>query len=239
MISIGIPNFNRTDFVIESFIQVINNENIDDIVIVDDCSSYEKFLELSKLINILDNSKIKLYRNDVNLKPLLNKYETVKKCKNDWVILLDSDNIINNDYIDLILKLEKEDNILYCPETLITINNNGKGWCYNEFNNIIIDKTNAKNYIDVLNFETLLNTGNYFFNRKKYEETIENNTKDTQLSIADAIYFSYLWLLSENKIIVVPELKYTHRIHNGSYYINNSIEYSNNTKIINSKIKEL
>lgn len=239
MISLAIPNFNRSDLVIEAFIQVINNDLINEIVIVDDCSIVNVFDKLTVLIADLNNDKISLYRNNMNLKPLMNKYETVKKCNNDWVILLDSDNIINNDYIEIISKLDKEDDIIYTPETLYKINNDGIGWTYKEFNDIIINKNNVKNYIDSSNFETCLNTGNYCFNRKKYIDIIVDNHNDIKLSINDAIYFSYLWLLSGNKIKVVPGLHYIHRIHNGSWYLNNYDGCTASTFELKRRIREL
>lgn len=239
MISLAIPNFNRSDLVIEAFIQVMNNDLINEIVIVDDCSSVGVFDKLTGLIADLNNNKISLYRNDVNLKPLLNKYETVKKCNNDWIILLDSDNIINNDYIETVSRLDKEDDTIYTPETLNKINNGGVGWTYKEFNNIIISKNNVKNYIDNSNFETCLNTGNYHFNRKKYMTVIVNNYNDVKLSVNDAIYFSYLWLLSGNKIKIVSDLHYIHRIHEGSWYLNNYDGCTASTIDIKRKIREL
>lgn len=239
MISLAIPNFNRSDLVIEAFIQVMNNDLINEIVIVDDCSSVGVFDKLTGLVAGLNNNKISLYRNDVNLKPLLNKYETVKKCNNGWIILLDSDNIINNDYIEIVSKLDKEDDTIYTPETLNKINNGGIGWIYKEFNDVIISKNNVKNYIDNSNFETCLNTGNYHFNRKKYMSIIVNNYNDVKLSVNDAIYFSYLWLLSGNKIKIVPGLQYIHRIHDGSWYLNNYDGCTASTVDIKRKIREL
>ena len=239
MISLAIPNFNRSGLVIEAFIKVINNNLINEIIIVDDCSSIEVFDKLVVFIADLNNNKIKLYRNDVNLKPFMNKYETVKKCNNNWVVLLDSDNIINNDYIKIISKLNKEDDIIYTPETLYKTNNGGVGWTYKEFNNMFINKNNIKSYINSSNFETCLNTGNYYFNRKKYINVINNNYNDVKLSVNDALYFSYLWLLSGNKIKVVPDLYYIHRIHEGSWYLNNYDGCIASTSDIKRKIKEL
>lgn len=241
MISLAIPNFNRSDFVIESFIQVINNTMIDEIIIVDDCSSIDVFDKLSMLVADLNNSKVKLYRNDVNLKPFMNKYETVKKCSNDWVILLDSDNVIDNSYIEVVLKLDIEEDTIYNPEILYKLNKEDVGWTYKEYNNLIINRNNAKQYIDVGNFETCLNTGNYYFNRKKYIHVVEHNHNhnDIKTSVNDALYFSYLWLLSGNKIKVVPGLYYIHRVHDGSWYLNNYDGCTASTLELKRRIKEL
>jgi hypothetical protein len=232
MISVAITNFNRSDMVIESFINIINNIFIDEIVIVDDCSDIDIYNKLVTLITALNNDKVKLYRNEKNLKLFKNKYESVRRCTNEWVVVFDSDNILNNDYINIIEKIDKKEEIMYSPETLDSTSLN-----YKEFVNHIIDRHNIKNYIDNSNFQILLNTGNHCINRKKYMEAC--GCADDNLSLADSIYISYLWLSCDNKIEVIKGLHYYHRVHNGSWYINNTKNYINSIPEIIKKIKEL
>lgn len=238
MISLAITNFNRSDFVIESFIQVLNNDFISEIVIIDDYSDSAVYIKLYNLINDLNNDKVKVYRNDTNLGPFKNKYEVVKKCKNDWVILLDSDNIIDNNYIEIVESLDKEDDIMYSPEILYKKKNKENiGWYYAAFSNLIMDKNNIKNYMDISYFGTFLNTGNHFFNKDRYVHVIENNYNDLRLSINDAIYFSYLWLLSGNKMKVVPNLYYIHRPSRDSWWSTHSVKCMASTLEIFKRIK--
>jgi glycosyltransferase involved in cell wall biosynthesis len=44
------------------------------------------------LIKKLNTNKIKVFRNKTNQGAFRNKYETVSKCSNEWIYLLDSDN---------------------------------------------------------------------------------------------------------------------------------------------------
>jgi len=238
MISLAITNFNRSDSVIESFIQALNNDFISEIVIVDDHSKGILYINLWNLINKLDNDKIKLYRNDTNLRPFKNKYEAVRRCNNDWVILVDSDNIIDNSYIKIVKRLDKEDDIIYNPETLYRANKKSVGWCYKDFNKLIIDKNNVKKYMDLPYFEAFLNTGNYFVNRDKYLQIIKETQEDTKLSVNDAIYFSYLWLLNGNRIKVVPDLYYIHRATKDSWWVVNNRKCILSASEITKKIKE-
>jgi hypothetical protein len=236
-ISLAITTFNRTDLTIASFIHVMNNSLIDEIVIVDDHSDIDIFDELRNRLIGLSNSKIELYRNDVNLKPFLNKYEAVKKCHNDWLILLDSDNIIDNTYFDIIKNINAEDDMLYCPMILRRLGDNGE-WNFGEFNNLVINKENVGYCLSRYNeFETFLNAGNYLVNRKKYMDVIENNENDSALSVNDALYLSYLWLLSGNRMLVVSNLGYTHRIHKGSWYQNNYSACGKVTEEIKRKLR--
>jgi len=226
--------------VMEAFKKVLCNPLIDEIIILDDHSSPEIFCELWNLVNNLDNDKVKLYRNSKNLQPLLNKYELVKKCKNDWVIMLDSDNIIDDNYIKSVSKLDTENDVVYCPEVLYAAEDKTHvHWNYKEFNQVFIDKDNVKKYMNNGLFTTWMNTGNYFFNRKTYLNVIEDNEKDERLSVSDSFYFSYLWLLSGGRMKVVPDLYYIHRIHEGSYYLNHKKILPPLHNIIEQKIKAL
>lgn len=238
-LSLVIPTYNRTDFVMEAFAQVLYNPIIDEIVISDDFSDSELYVKLWNLIDSLQNEKVKLFRNDKNLGPLLNKYEAVKKCKNEWCAMVDSDNIINNDYLEKIYHpLIKEEDMLYCPERLMEVN--GKvNFSYNKFRDLIVDRNNVKKFIGDINFECWMNTGNYFFNKNAYLKNIESNQIDTRLSLTDSVYFSYLWLLSGNRMKVVPDMYYIHRIHKGSWWQNHSKECVRLTTEIVNKIKAI
>jgi glycosyltransferase involved in cell wall biosynthesis len=240
MISLAIPTYNRSDLTIESFKNVLNNNLISEIIILDDYSSVDEFNKLWNATFNLNsiNNKIIVYRNSSNLKPLVNKYEVVKKCNNDWVILLDSDNIIDNDYISVISKLNEEEDVLYSPETLFSLNKEIE-WNYSEYNNFFVTKQNAKDYISNGSFETMLNTGNFLVNREKYVEVYEQSCINEKLGVNDAAYFSYLWLASGNRIKVVPNLNYIHRIHKGSWYKNNQDSCALATDEIHKKIKLL
>ena len=236
MISLAITSFNRSDSVITAFIQIVDNASIDEIVIVDDHSDLVHYIKLWNLINNLGNDKVTLYRNDTNLKPYKNKYTAVSKCSNDWVILLDSDNIIDNEYIKIVTGLEKEDDILYVAETLYR-KNKKIGWCYKAFNKQIITKKNIRQMLNDASFEPLLNTGNHFFNRNKYIQVVKGIQEDPKLSINDAIYFSYLWLFN-NRMKVVSGLYYIHQASKNSWWVANSKKCILSASEIIKRIKE-
>jgi len=243
-ISLAITSFDRSDFVVRSFIQVLSNELIDEIVIVDDHSDTGIFIKLWNLINTLGNKKIKLHRNPANLKPLLNKYNAVKKCRNEWVILLDSDNVIDDNFVEVVNRLDKKNDIIYCPGMPRRLDGSAM-WNFKIFKHLILDKKTVKKHIDDPLFSTLLNTGNYFCNRKQYMDVIEDklhNYENTKLSANDAMYFSYLWILGGNKMKVVPDLSYVHYQHGegigGSWFANNYADCDFAGSEIMKKIKK-
>jgi len=236
MISLAITTYNRTDMVLESFLSVLENDYIDEIVIVDDFSETTNFDYLKIKLDELQNKKIKLFRNETNLKPLLNKLQAVKNCKNDWVILLDSDNKVTNSYVDIIKKLEKKENILYTPERLLHFNGDVI-ISFNKFKNTLINRDNIKNYLNESEIDTLLNVGNFFVNKNKYTQSFQNRNIELSLQTNDAFYFSYLWILSNGTINVVEDLSYFHRQHENSWYLNNRSECDGNTAEIINRLK--
>jgi glycosyltransferase involved in cell wall biosynthesis len=237
MISLAITTYNRSN--VDSFIRVLNNDLISEVVIVDDCS--DRLLDnLRSAIASVNNGKIKLFQNKENLGPMLNKREAINQCENDWVILLDSDNIIDNDYIKIVGKLTKEEDIFYSPEILYANADRLKiRWDYKEYINLLIDKKNVKRYLDEKHFTTLLNTGNCFINKTRYLDVMSQYAMNSVLSVNDALYFSYLWLLRGNRIKVLPDLSYVHNVNNDSWYINNYKKCECVTSEIINKIKQL
>jgi hypothetical protein len=232
-ISLAIPTFNRIDYTCQAFSEVL--DIVDEVIIVDDCSEIGIFNELR---NRLNSEKVHLYRNDVNLKPFRNKYNVVKKCKNEWVILLDSDNIIDQNYITTIMKESLNQRVMYCPEKLYTINNDAILYDYSKYSGQVINKTKAKQYIDDFTFQVCINTGNFFFNRDTYIKVVDNNELNVELEIADAIYMYYLWMKGDNSIKIVSNLNYRHRTHPGSYWMSVSPAYMKNTDTIIKTVKE-
>jgi hypothetical protein len=236
MITLAITTYNRSDIVIDAFISVLNNDFINEIVIVDDSSQESFFEELNTKINQLENKKIKIYKNEYNLKPFLNKLEAIKKSTNDWIILLDSDNKITDEYIQIIKNLERDKDILYLPEILLNFDNSIIS-DFHSLKDVVLNKKNIKEFLENNLITTILNVGNFFVNKNNYINTFENCNFDENLQTNDAIYFSFLWITNNLNIKIVDNLKYYHRQHNGSWYSNNKIECENNTTNIINKIK--
>jgi len=215
MISLCIPNYNRSKFVISSFRNVLHDERIDEIIISDDCSEEKIFNELSEELKKIGSEKIKLYRNTINKGAFLNKYESVKKASNEWVILLDSDNIIGVDFLDN-LPDERRKDTLYLPCHAVCESPNLD---YSEFSDLVIEIDVYKNLVNSNEpkKQCLLNTGNYFFNKDNYIKSVDNEKSIRNPYGVDVFYFIYLWfkLESSNKLKVVKDLKYYHTLHGG------------------------
>ena len=205
-ISICVPTWNRFDFTIKCFEQILNDERVQEVIICDDNStdgSYERLEEYYK-----GNDKVFIYQNKERLKVHGNKMRSIHHAYADWCILFDSDNIITKEYLDNIYSFEWDKNTLYQPSFAMP---------HFDYRGLVgvYDKKNTKDNIQRPLFECMLNTQNFFINREKYLKAWENKS---EINGADSIYFNYLWLKQGNKIEVVEGLQYEHVVHRGSFY---------------------
>lgn len=226
-ISLCITTFNRLDFTIESFAQVINDGRISEFIIVDDKSTDGSYNKLAQYFKY--HPKIKIYQNEENLGVYKNKKRAVELASNDWLILLDSDNIVSEEYIDTLFALpDWEENIAYCPDYA------KPALDYQHFAGIKITEENAGNYVDQRNGGSLFNTLNYFCNKDFFLKVFD----ETQNPIAaDSICINYGYLINGGAMYVVSNLQYFHRIHDGSYYVNNTKRSDVFHKQITDKIR--
>lgn len=194
---------------LEAFSDVVTDRRVSDIVISDDCSDekiYDEVIHATRHIK-----KIVHYRNKENVGMSRNKMMSVSKAKNEFCIVFDSDNKINSQYLAVIYSIKD-----WSPKTIYMPDFARPRFDYREFAGLTIDKSNIKKYIDHPLFDCLLNTCNYFVNKKRYLSTYEYNS---QMKASDTVYFNYLWLKSGGKFYIVPELQYYHRIHEKSGFL--------------------
>lgn len=240
-ISLAIPHYNNTDFIKETLNIGIIDDRINEIIICDDKSN--DIDKLENIINELNCSKIKLFKNDINLGCFKNKILSVSKCSNEWTILLDSDNVIDKDYINTLYNIGNwSDNLIYAPSWAKTFPGEPSiNLDYRIYNGKIIDKEFYINNFNVLKFQCLINTCNYFINTKKYTQCMNNIInlyKREEMDCVDSAVLFTEWMLSHNKILVVENLHYNHRLHQNSNYIN-SVSRSNSGLILNQLLNKI
>lgn len=206
MISLCITTYNRTELLFESFAQVLNDDRIEEIVIVDDCSSMDVFNQILKYCSSLP--KVQVFRNDRNLGCYRNKMEAVARAFNDWVILLDSDNIITPEYLNSLPNVLNKTELV--QPTFARPNFN-----FTKYEGKIIDKSNVSEFANDPTFTTALNAMNYLVNREEYLRVWEDRPEPWT---ADSLLQNYNWLKAGYSIYFCPGLEYEHRVHEGSHY---------------------
>ena len=220
-LSLCIPTKNRWDFLKINLPKYLDNPFIDEIVFCDETGEDAKMIQET----YKDNEKIKVYINDKILGPFFNKNKVVSLAKNEFICLMDSDNFAPLSYFESWDKYIKEnglkENVIYCPSRTIPQSNHG-GFDYRSFIGSYNFEDCKRHYHNVT-FSTMLNTGNYIFNKKLFIESgseFTNENLDKTYKVCDVIYKNYLLLTKFNTILtLVPNMEYNHIVHNGSYYI--------------------
>jgi hypothetical protein len=240
-ISVAIPHYNNSSYICDAINPLLDDDRISEIIICDDKSN--DINELENIISKYNSSKIKLFKNEVNLGCYHNKINTVSRCTNDWAILLDSDNIYTKKSIDILYDInEWNENTIYAPSWAITFPNYPSPMLnYTKYNNKYITKSLYINDFNDNIFQCLINTCNYFLPVKRFNTLMNDLQFSYKREIIDSLDSAVLftdWLYNNNKIYVVQNLHYNHRLHNKSNYVlSTSHSYSN--MVLNNLINKI
>lgn len=213
MLSVCVTNFNREQLIYECLEQILDDPRVSEVVISDDCSEYGLYTRVVDHYKVYP--KVKIYRNEKNLDCYLNKHKAVSLATNEWVLLIDSDNVFSKEFIDKLFEIELHKTIIYQPDFA------KPHFDFTEFSGILAHKSCISNLMPQHQFQTLLNANNNFFNREEWLKVFDS-TVDPVTS--DSIYQNYRWLEAGNSIYVVPGLSYEHRVskhgkEEGSHYV--------------------
>lgn len=177
------------------------------------------------------NRKVKIYENEKRLYVFRNKVNAVKKCNSEWVMLIDSDNVIAQFYVKPFIRLPKHDNnTIYCPEV------GHPKLIYSDFLGENIDLETAVRNFHRKDFDMLLNTMNYVVHRKTWLNALEDALNDEYEPMsADSTWINYNCMKNGMVMQVVKGMLYLHNIHGGSFYKQNAAK----GVMENEKIREM
>lgn len=248
MFSLCIPTMDRfDDFLSKYLIKYIDNEYINEIIITDENGN-----DIDKIINAIPhNGKLKLFKNHTRFGPFLNKINACKNAKNEWIVLIDSDNFADKEYF--ITAKNYIEHVIGEQKNIILAPSKAKpNFDYSHLSGLIFKNGTFKvNRIFEMQHKrphhtgsnVLMNTGNYVINKNLIDnlnlESEKNNIHKS--SACDVVYFNTLLFEQlDLNMHVVPNLEYNHVVHNGSIYtqtcnffgdFNNEI-YNRNNKLI-------
>lgn len=225
-ISLAIPFYNTSRYFLDCIKYSIHNELVSEIVVNDDNSSDQEWNNLNQIVGALNSNKIKLFRNKVNLGAFRNKYQTVSKCSNNWIYLLDSDNSPFDESYSIIKDIDDTDtSICFSPEKLFCksdIDINFRTIAEYSFGYDIIGTEESQESIskNVKWFDWFINTGNYIFCRETYLNVLKEPYEDfsTPLLDADTAATFYFWLKNNGRFKIVNNLRHYHRLRDDSYW---------------------
>lgn len=114
LVSIVIPVYNREVFVKEAIDSALGQtySNVE-VIVVDNCSTDHTW----DVINSCQSDKVRVYRNDTNIGPVLNWKRGIELSRGEYVKLLFSDDMISENYVEESLKcFDKETAFVLSPE---------------------------------------------------------------------------------------------------------------------------
>lgn len=212
-ISLGVTTWNSANWIKRQFEKNyfdMSSNLIDEIVIQDDCSSDYEALKHH------ESDNVKIFKNDRNLSPLLSRKNLVNNCKNDWVLVMDSDNFLKPksdngvDCFSVLRSIEKSNDTIYCPCFL-------HHQSYNDICGKLYSMEDIQKVFDDHYIPTFLNTGNFLVPRENYLRVCEDIDPQFLHYTVDVIYFMFLWLKRGFKIQCVNEYEYDHTIRDDSF----------------------
>ncbi len=263
-ISVAIPTFNSSKYLIPNLNNLIKTNLISEIVIRDDCSNFKNKELADKILKSFQKKTkidIRYFQNKKNLGAFENKLEVIKDCREEYVYQVDSDNIPMNNfnrYLNKFIKYPKDSTILYLPSKIFqfrTYHNICRSLSHLDKKYIvryrkddfIFDKVKIqnsikkkKNYLIDKNIRWVLNSGNFIVNRDSFLSTISEGTKiDKNILTLDAVAISYLWLKDNKKIKIDKNLYHFHRKRSDSVSFTEKAHYENAIEYLENKILDL
>jgi len=208
--SLVITTFNRFDTFLDKHItNYLNNKYISEIIISDDCSG-----DYDKLINkYSSNPKIKIVQQPQNIGALKNKISACTHATREWICLMDSDNYCDIDYFDALISYwstnPSNKTTIYSPVDALPRFN------FSEYLGKTIDITNWKPVNGCLT-----NLGNNVFHKSIVPYMTPILSENIEVFAMDVKYINYKLFSKGVNLVVVPNMRYNHALHAGSFYIN-------------------
>jgi hypothetical protein len=225
-ISLCIPTVDRYRLFLSKAIPVyLRCDLIDEIIIVDENGNDKEAIE-----NEYDPlpEKLKLFENDRRLGAFKNKLKAISKAKNDWVCIFDSDNMLSKEYFQSWYNFAEKHPLdpteIYCPSYALCNfkvheNFNFRGLVGKVVNKDFIQRSATNDFSKV---EIMLNNGNYILHKSILEFPFDKFEQQIKTARGyDVILFNYLMIYHKGySLHVVPDMKYNHAVHDGSYFLN-------------------
>lgn len=213
-------------------------DRIEEVVINDDSgpdTEGEKyFFALSPTIRatIPTSVRVRLNVNHANLGVFGNKLAVIRASGSEYLQSLDSDNAIDQRFLDTLFALEWRPHLAICPSFA------KPEFDYREQAGKRITLSNIASFTSWGRFFCLMNTGNNFFHRRTMLDLFERfsganfqfdqpdyfkaqaNRGDRHwravFDAGDSFFFNKRWLMAGNEMLVAPGLEYSHEVHSSS-----------------------
>ena len=214
LLSIIIPVYNTEDYLLDCLNSIPLSNNLIEIIIIDDASKEKKTISILNKYSFMNIPQLKIIKNRKNVGVGRSRNKGIEIAKGEYIMFLDSDDKINQNNLNSLLKLTKDKkkfDIIYC-----------------KFNKETFPKNNSKllnqlKYINEKNFflEKIYNS-NYagddcwpFLVRTKF---LRNNKIffPNKIRVAEDEYFTSKLFLNMRNFTIFNKTIYIHRDREGS-----------------------
>lgn len=235
-ISLCIPTKDRFDTFLNKYLDIyfdyLQQHIINEIVICDENGNdYDKII-LKYGDYIHSHNNFKVYKNDAVLGAFKNKIKVCQMATNNYMALIDSDNLADDNYFLTAKKYIETNQNKFTSSIILAPSFARPNFDYTRFNDIVITKYKLKEYFNKDLFRTVLNTGNFVINKNIINNIKFENGNMLNTNACDVEYFNLLVFQQFNdfEFHIVKGLEYSHVVHNDSLYlttINNCVEFIN------------
>lgn len=219
-VSVAIPTFNRAGRVLSLVPRLLRDARIGEIVVRDDASAPADAARLQAGLAPFA-PRVRLARGARNLGAFGNKLAAVADCRNEWAVLLDSDNRIGPDYLDAFFALPAwSARAVYSPPRA------RPRFDFRFLAGAVLDLDAAGGLVAGARADALsvfLNTGNYVVPVRAYVERLTPYA-DRRPAGADVFFANLAWLRGGGLLVVVPGMDYDHDVHEGSWFLETAAE---------------
>lgn len=213
-ISVCIPTMRRFSFLKESIPKYIANPHVTELIITDETGE-----DYDAITTTFSDPKLRVYKNERRLGSVENKQRAASYATSDFIAIIDSDNFADLQYFEAFKRYisthEVTDRSVFLPYAA------KPNFYYTQFIGKTLNKLTIRQYWP--DIETCLNTMNMIISREflaKFNIMDDKPMCDQTSGSYDALYFSLYALFHMNAtLIVVPDMEYEHRIHDGSWFI--------------------
>lgn len=214
-VSVIIPVYNVEPYISECLASVVDQTYSDlEIIIVDDCSTDRSYDICQKFAE--KDPRILLLKNEINSGVSFSRNRALKIVTGDFVCMIDSDDWVENNYIELMLKNIESNNADACVCGYFKYFESDKK--IQKFQ--IVDKTSVVAKMEILNAVARKRSPFVGYICAKMYRTSIIRTKqlsfDATISLFEDSLFNYSYFDSVSNCVIIEECLYHYRIRSGS-----------------------
>lgn len=236
MLSLCIPTMDRFDtFLKKNLDRYLLDPLIDEIIITDENGN-----DFEKITKNYNNDKIKVFKNDRQLGPFMNKLKCCKMAKNEWIMLIDSDNYADQTYSKTVMNYIETNKPT--KQSVLSPVFGSSVFDYRSINPKIMTRNNIKNTNNFPLLTTVMNTGNYVINKHLIDNiNIDKEHENIKKSSScDVIFFNTLLFEQFDLVFhMVSNLNYEHVVHDNSIYLQTCGKYRDFNNQIENRFRSL